>query len=110
VSFARSIYHPDQLWIESIAQSPLFWWEVRVLELKHETITSLHVCYVLLAVCGVLGKLPPFTGKLAFPIAVPLRFILPPLIATPIAFVSPMVNSFVSALGNRAFTAKLTLA
>src|SRR3989442_11130232 len=50
------------------------------------------------------------SGKLVFPSAVPFRFILPPRIAKPTSFVSPVPNASFSALGNHGTSAEATLA
>src|SRR5437762_188016 len=50
------------------------------------------------------------SGKLVFPSAVPFRFILPPRIAKPTSFVSPVPNASFSALGDHVASAEATLA
>jgi hypothetical protein len=61
---------------------------------------GLHVCDVSFAVLGMVDFLVPGIGKLAFPIAMPVGFILPPRIATAATLVSPVPNPDLSALRN----------
>jgi hypothetical protein len=63
-----------------------------MLELDHPTILGLHVCDVSFTVLDMLDDLLPISGKLVFPSAVPLRFILPPRIAKATPSVSPVLN------------------
>ena len=88
----------------------LFRFDVRALELNHPTITSLHVCDVSFTVSGKVDDLLPISGKLVFPSAVPLRFILPPRIAKETPFVSPVPNALFSALCDHGSAAGRTLA
>ena len=94
----RPIHHPNQTLVEGLARSALIRFDVRVLELYHPTIMSLHVCDVSVAFLGRVDDLLPIGGKLVFPSAVPVRFILPPPIASARPwFVSPVRTSDVSA-------------
>src|SRR5437867_5737691 len=71
---------------------------------------GLHVCDVSFAVFGMVDNFLALSGKLVFPSAVPFRFILPPRIAKPTSFVSPVPNASFSALGNHGTSAETTLA
>jgi len=62
------------------------------------------------AVFGMVDNFLALSGKLVFPSAVPLRFILPPRIAQPMPFVSPVPKANFSALCNHGSSAARTLA
>ena len=81
-----------------------------MLELYHPAISGLHVCDVSYTVFGALDDLLPISGKLVFPSAVPLGFILPPWIAKETSFVSPVPNADLSAPCNHGSSAARTLA
>lgn len=81
-----------------------------MLELDYPTTICLHVCDVSFTVSGKVDEFLPISGKLVFPSAVPLRFILPPRIAKPMPFVSPVPNANFSALCNHGSSAAITLA
>jgi hypothetical protein len=95
--------------VEDFARSTLVRFDVRVLKLNYPTTIGLHVCDVTFAVFRMVDNLLPMNGKLAFPTAVPFRF-LPPWIAEAPPFVSPVPNPDVSALCNRGTSAVRTLA
>ena len=80
-----------------------------MLELNHPTTIGLHICDVPFTVSGRVDDLLPLRGKLIFPSAVPLRFILPPRIAMETPFVSPVPNTNVAALGNHGCPTARTL-
>jgi len=69
-----------------------------------------HVCDVSFTVVGSVDDLLPINAKLVFPSAMPFRFILPPRIAQPMSFVSPVPNASFSALGNHGTSAETTFA
>jgi hypothetical protein len=71
-----------------------------VLELDYPLIIGPHIGDVPFTIFGPEDELLPVDRELVFPIAVPLGFVLPPMITMLCIFMSPVPDSDPSALWN----------
>lgn len=94
------IQYPHQFRVEGFARSTLLGLYVRMLKLEYPTTIGLNIRDMSLAIGGAVNDFLPVKGKLTFPGAVPLSFVLPPRVAMLPSLVSPVPNPELSALRN----------
>ena len=82
---------------------------MRMLELDYKTMFGTHVCNMQFTGLLIRQKdFLPFSREFVFPVAVPLRFRLPPAVAHLRITMRPMVYFLRSAFGNNRRTATWT--
>lgn len=96
-----SIDDPNQLGIKLLARQPLCFWQEGVLKFKGNAIIGLDIGNVFFLIRRRVDALLPFLREVIFPVAMPLRFRLPPCVAGSRAFVCPMPNAMLTALRDR---------
>jgi hypothetical protein len=86
-----------------------------VLKLDHAALACFYIGYMFFAIISYLHDFLPLDRELVFPVAVPLGFVFPPLVAIPFALVRPVPDVLLTAFGDgrspthRAFTGQARL-
>lgn len=98
---APAIDHPNHPIVEFGAGSHLVGFDRRMLKLHHQPIGCLDVGNVQLALVVSCWHFLPVLGEMILPGPVPLRFILPPVIAMSLALMGPMPDLLGAASGDK---------